>query len=255
MVLFAIACSPRLPAGETATVLEVIDGDTIRINRQDEPESVRLLGINSPEFGECQAPEAASALQRMVQGREVRLVAEISERDSHGRLLRFVFAGRNLVNETMVRTGLAIAFAVPPDVSASELLLHAEQAAERAQVGIWNPTACGPAAIPGVVIEAIQSGAGWTGEPTQGESVVLRNTRSSPIELTGWTLRDASSSHRYEFGDYRLAGGAGLTIKTACGRDEVGTLHWCSDTPVWNNASDHAFLLDASGNIASHLRY
>ena len=255
LALLVVACSSRFPAGETTAVLDVIDGDTIRIGSQAEPEIVRLLGINSPERGECQAAEASAVLRQLVAGREVRLVPEVSERDSHGRLLRFVFSGRDLINETMVRAGLAIAFAVPPDVSAAELLLRAEEAAERAQVGIWNPTACGPAATHGLVIEGIQSGVGWSGGPTEGESVVIGNPLASPVQLSGWTLRDSSSTHRFQFGDYVLSGGAELTIKTGCGRDEMGTLHWCSTEPVWNNAGDHAFLLDPNGNIVSHLRY
>ncbi|MFQ5966028.1 MAG: thermonuclease family protein [Acidimicrobiia bacterium] len=254
-IVLAVSACTAAPEGVTVTVLDVIDGDTIRVLSNGSLEDVRLVGINSPEWVECQGPEAAAALEEMLERDRARLVVDTSDRDQYGRLLRLVFSEGDFVNESLVRAGLAIAFSVPPDVSAANLLSRAEESAERSWAGIWDPSACGPPPPPGITIEGIHSGAGWTGEPIDGESAVIRNIGASAIELTDWTLRDASSHHRYRFPALVVEGGGRVVIETACGSDRPDRLHWCSDSPVWNDARDHAFLLDIHGNIASHLRY
>ncbi len=250
LVVTLWTCTPT-----QVSVVDIIDGDTIRARSGDQTEDVRLIGINSPERNECMGDGAADLLERLVAGRNIRLVVDRSERDVYGRLLRLVFQGSVLVNERLVRAGLALATPVGPDRSAELLLAQAELVAEEAGVGLWAKDACGPASAASIEIVAISSGEGTPGDPTAAELIVLGNGSSEAVDLKGWSVRDATSSHRYMFGPYLLESLGRVMLTTGCGRDREGLLHWCSDTPVWNDAGDHALLLDPHGNIVSHLRY
>lgn len=126
---------------EVATVARVIDGDGIRLADGRE---VRYIGIDAPEmvnvFGEREpwAVEAAEANARLVAGKQVRLVCEISDRDRYGRLLRHVYVGRIWVNGELVRLGLATVLSVPPDVKESARLMSLQMEAQRARRGMWS---------------------------------------------------------------------------------------------------------------------
>lgn len=81
---------PAAPPGQDPVATSVIDGDTIRITLGSATEELRLIGINSPEGGECYSAEATARLVELVDGRQVVLLGDESDRDQYGRLLRYV---------------------------------------------------------------------------------------------------------------------------------------------------------------------
>src|SRR3712207_9166906 len=87
------APTAELDAGAgTARVVRVVDGDTIRVSLHSGEETIRYIGIDTPESVkpgspvECFAKAASAFNTRLVRGRRgaVQLVPE--ERDRHGRL-------------------------------------------------------------------------------------------------------------------------------------------------------------------------
>lgn len=105
----ATEASPSVePVAEEPTyvVTHVVDGDTIDLDSGD---TVRLVGIDTPERGECGFGPAHSAMKRLVLGREVTLVESDEDADKYGRLLRYVEVGDLDVGLRMIRKGLAIA--------------------------------------------------------------------------------------------------------------------------------------------------
>lgn len=112
---------PTGGAGETATVLDIIDGDTIDVQFTDgREERVRYIGVNTPERGEPCYAEATRANAALVKEQTVTLIKDTSETDKNGRLLRYVFAGNVFVNAELVRQGYAEAKRYPPDVAFAE---------------------------------------------------------------------------------------------------------------------------------------
>lgn len=72
-------------------VTQVVDGDTIEVSREGVVERVRLLGIDTPERGQCGYDEATALIAGLVTGRDVTLVeGNPDDRDRYDRLLRFV---------------------------------------------------------------------------------------------------------------------------------------------------------------------
>ncbi len=57
-------------------VIEVVDGDTIDVATETGAATVRLIGINAPEVGECFYDQATTALRFIVGSRPVRLVRD-----------------------------------------------------------------------------------------------------------------------------------------------------------------------------------
>jgi micrococcal nuclease len=244
---------PPATAADGVRVVEVVDGDTIRVEVAGEQESVRLIGINAPERGECLADEATDRLRDLIGGDAVELVTDRTDRDRYGRLLRHVEVDGVDVGAEVVRAGLALARDYPPDTTRSDEYAAAQRAAQDAGVGMWAAEACGSATSGAeVVIDAIRFDAdGDDNLNLNDEWVRIANRGASAVDLTGWVLKDTSATHRYSFPDgFSLEPGAGVTVRTGCGTDSATDLHWCNQgSAVWNNSGDTAFLLDPSGNI------
>ena len=134
LLIMMCACDP---APETATVTEVIDGDTITINTGH---TVRYIGIDTPELHpvpEAYGMQAWQANREMVEGKTVRLEKDTSETDKYGRSLRYVYVNDTLVNAELVKLGLAEAKSYPPDTKYQDLLERLESEARHAGRGIW----------------------------------------------------------------------------------------------------------------------
>ena len=72
-------------------VTQVVDGDTVEVSRDGVVERVRLLGIDTPERGQCGYDEATALVAGLVTDREVTLVVgSPDDRDRYERLLRFL---------------------------------------------------------------------------------------------------------------------------------------------------------------------
>ena len=138
------------PQGRTerAQVVRVVDGDTIIVDRGHGEERLRYIGIDTPETVKPDSPvawmgpEASAANRDLVEGREVVLERDVSETDRYGRLLRYVWlesdAGWLMVNEALLRRGVAQVATYPPDVAHVDRLLAAQRAAREAGIGLWG---------------------------------------------------------------------------------------------------------------------
>lgn len=84
------------------TVINVLDGDTFILNNG---ERIRLLGIDAPELGRCGADQAKEALTKLVLNKPIILSED--KRDTYGRRMGLVYVGSQLVNETMLASGMA----------------------------------------------------------------------------------------------------------------------------------------------------
>jgi micrococcal nuclease len=129
-------------AEKSAFVLHVIDGDTIVLKNGTK---IRYRGINSPEIPHKDTPgeplgwESTKCNRQLVEGRLVRLVQDDEKSDRFGRLLAYVFLpdGR-MVNEILVRKGLAFVCFSDKGSPFSKRLLAAQREAIDAGRGIWS---------------------------------------------------------------------------------------------------------------------
>lgn len=133
-------------AEETGTVVEVVDGDTLRVRAGRIHRTVRLIGIDAPERyhpskpEEFLAVESAKGLASLCDGKTIRMETDREDSDRHGRLLRYVFLphpdGR-LVNREMIRLGYARVLRRYPFSRRAEFDA-AEEEARRDGFGVWR---------------------------------------------------------------------------------------------------------------------
>ncbi|MCX5078655.1 lamin tail domain-containing protein [Streptomyces sp. NBC_00513] len=78
------------------------------------------------------------------------------------------------------------------------------------------------------------------------EWVEIRNTTRQPVNLRGWTLRDADGN-RYRFHDIRIAGRGTIRVHTGTGRDSRTDVFQGKREYIWGNRGDTATLRDDRG--------
>ena len=134
----------RPDGSATAVVVSTVDGDTIHVRVGGREEKVRLIGMDTPEvdwYGgrpDCYGATAGLYTRHRLLGRTVRLRFDTGLRDVYGRLLAYVYVGRELFNLTLVRRGFATNDPVPPDTRMASVFAAAEAGARDAGRGLWS---------------------------------------------------------------------------------------------------------------------
>lgn len=145
LIIVVVVLASRLTSGELYMVKAVIDGDTIALSGSEF--RVRYLGIDAPEIltgsspGEPLGESARKLNSEMVLGKKVRLERDIEKFDKYGRMLAYVYVDDVLVNEVLVREGLAEVLFIDPNKKYLTRFQSAEENAQKEQKGIWNKKA------------------------------------------------------------------------------------------------------------------
>lgn len=242
---------------ETRTVGRVIDGDTIETSFG---ERVRLLGINTPERGEPYGEEATNELRRMLQNKQIELEFDEEKEDRYARLLAYVYVNEEMVNEHMVKSGLALVQIIPPNEKYEGRLMEAEIDAQDNCRGLWEGLCVkGEQARACVTIDEIHADApGNDNQNLNGEWIRFGNTCSHDVPLDGYLLKDRSASNNYFFKNTTIEGNGTITLYSGCGEDTQDKIYWqCPEKnfSIWNNDTDDAYLYDKKGNLSVHFGY
>lgn len=176
--------APRADAAVlTARVTRIVDGDTIKVVTRGFDDTVRFIGIDTPERGRCYAREATARLAgRIPVGASVRLETDPTQktRDRYGRLLAYVYRGERSdaasVNRALVALGAARVYVyndIPFRFAAA--FRAAERSARAANAGLWGPPCRGRTSAPNVVpiipLTAASAGAGTNCHPSYSPCV------------------------------------------------------------------------------------
>lgn len=136
--------SIRARTSDSITVNRVVDGDTLKIILNGQEETVRVIGIDTPETVdsrkpiECFGREASSKMNSLVEGKEVELQEDpAQERDKYDRLLRYVHMNGQDIGAKMIREGYAFSYKSFPHPRL-EKYNRLEQEAREAARGLWS---------------------------------------------------------------------------------------------------------------------
>ena len=140
------ASDPTTPGSTRfgARVTDAVDGDTVQVMSGSGEDTVRLLGIDTPETHhptkglECFGPEASAYTERALTGRRVELELDVEHRDQYGRLLAYVLIDGRRFNDDLLRRGYARLLVIPPNGVHSRAMLEAELEAKRSGRGLWG---------------------------------------------------------------------------------------------------------------------
>ena len=135
----------RRPAREGA-VTRVVDGDTIHVRVDGDDETVRYIGVDTPETVkpntpvQCFGKKASAYNHRLLDGERVRLRFDAERRDRYGRLLAYVYRRRDglFVNDALVRNGYAMTLTIPPNVAHEAEFRVSQRRAREAGKGLWS---------------------------------------------------------------------------------------------------------------------
>ncbi len=128
---------------ENVEVVRVVDGDTIVVLLDGKEQTVRYIGIDTPEpylyeSPECFSREATLRNKELVQSKLIRLGSDIENVDRYGRLLRYIYVDDIFVNEVLVEEGYATHLKIKPNTVHADAFLQLENTAKKTQRGLWG---------------------------------------------------------------------------------------------------------------------
>lgn len=125
------------------TLNKCVDGDTAWFNLNNEIIKVRFLAIDTPESTNKIEPygkEASAYTCTMLKGaNKIELeYDEFANKDKYNRTLAWVFVDDNLLQDLIIKKGLANVAYLYDDYKYTSTLQISEQIAKEKQIGIWN---------------------------------------------------------------------------------------------------------------------
>ena len=121
-------------------VVEVIDGDTIKVKVSRKIETVRLIGIDTPEVSDCFGDKATERIKELLKDKKVYLLPDplSSDRGKYDRLLRYVFLPSGLcLNATLIQEGYAFNYIYQP-FQFMKQFDYLEKEARENRLGLWS---------------------------------------------------------------------------------------------------------------------
>ena len=126
-------------------VIWVYDGDTILVRIDEKDVTIRMIGIDAPESvhhdetKNTPEGEISSAwLKEYLKGRSVALEYDRELTDQYSRTLAYVYLDGELVEDAILRAGMARALVLEPNVKYEKHLLECEREAQKNGAGFWG---------------------------------------------------------------------------------------------------------------------
>jgi micrococcal nuclease len=251
--VWALACSgaaQHVPVGAVlgpVRVLSVIDGDTIVVDSNLGPRTVRLIGIDAPEMRHPErgrepfGPEASAFVHELLPpGTMVWVETDAAIVDAYGRMLAYLYVPdvdgawsigdlpATQVSLAIAHAGYAEVMTIEPNRAYAHLYEAAVEAAKAAEVGMWSGS---PHVItdwpvgPIIVWCALYDPSTPFDEDAEWVSVLLR----VPLDTRGYYVWDAGSKTRFP-----LPSGLQQAGELRIGNPGRG---------VWNNGGDTIHLM------------
>lgn len=137
---------------KTWLVTKVIDGDTIEIEFEGIKETVRFIGIDTPETKDprkpvqCFGKEASAKTAELLKNRYIRMESDRSQsnRDVYKRLLRYVYRDDGLfINKHLIEEGFAYEYTYKSNpYQYQEDFIEAQHLAREKGKGLWGENVC-----------------------------------------------------------------------------------------------------------------
>jgi micrococcal nuclease len=129
---------------EQGRVTSVVDGDTFKVKLGKKIETVRIIGIDTPETKDprkpvqCYGKEASKKLTKFLRGKTVTLEKNPAEdRDKYKRLLRYVLLKNKDIGASMIEEGYAFSYKQFPHPRLEDYN-ELEKEAQGVNKGLWG---------------------------------------------------------------------------------------------------------------------
>lgn len=132
---------------QQATVVEIVDGDTIKIDYHGKIEKLRMIGIDTPESvhpnkkkNTRQGKTASNFTKQELLNKKIEVEFDVQKRDKYGRLLGYVYVDGKMYNKTLLEEGYARLATYPPNVRYVDDFKEIQKQAQQNKKGFWNDT-------------------------------------------------------------------------------------------------------------------
>jgi len=277
----------------TVTVIDIVDGDTLDVRMPDDSkETIRLLGVDSPETSGSVSPSEwegipdtedgrqwlrdwarqaeTYATERFDEGQEIYIETDESadRRGSHDRLLVYAYQSETTAksfNLCLIENGYARMY--DTQFSKRATFSQAETDAQSTDTGVWGyetptdtptptPTETPSSGDGDLDVHNVHEDAeGDDHENLNDEYVVFENTGSATLDISGWTVED-EADHTYTVPQgTTVEPGEQITLYTGSGSDSDAELYWGSGSAIWNNGGDTVFVTNDDGETVIEYEY
>jgi micrococcal nuclease len=145
--LSPLALAASTTGTDTATVVRVVDGDTIQVKLSTgKLDKVRIIGIDTPETVDprkevqCYGKEASAKMKVLLNRKKVTLEMNPAEdKDKYGRLLRYVSIKGKDIGAQMIKDGYAFSYKSYPHPRLDQYN-ELEKSASESKTGLWGAT-------------------------------------------------------------------------------------------------------------------
>ncbi len=152
-----VVIAPPISVTQTQVVIgqyavtKVVDGDTIKVTRENEMKTVRLIGVDTPETVDprktvqCFGKEASDFTKSLLDGQTVTLQSDNTQQvtDKYGRMLAYVYlSDGTLVNEKIIRSGYGYEYTYNVPYIHQKEFKEAQRLAELEGNGLWSASTC-----------------------------------------------------------------------------------------------------------------
>ena len=225
------------PESEGVFVVRVVDGDTLKL---DSGETIRLLGINTPEKKEKYYAEAKAFLQSRVENKSI----ELKRRgiDKYRRTLGHVFIDGEYVNLEIVEQGFANVYVLEYEPYEPILRKAWEQCVEsNTNLCEHSQDTCASCIV---LYEFSQ----------KEQKFTLKNQCERNCDLTKWVIKEEGRKW-FALPSFILE--SGKDVEIICANEQSNSnqifLEGCKE--LWTSTGDTLYLRDASGKLVLWSNY
>jgi len=209
-------------------VTRVIDGDTIV---DQNGQSYRLLGINTPEKGEKGYIEAKNFLESLILNKTVSLKSQGEEYDLYNRRLAYVYLNNENINLKMINEGYASAY-FPTEMKKEEFYSAWEKCLEEGKnLCEKSQDICKNC----ILLKEIN---------INTQIITLENQCNFKCNLSFWTIKDEGRK-KYVFGKFYLENKKSVNISAKDFKQDY----------VWTKTGDSVFVKDAVNKLVIYYKY
>ena len=128
------------------TVKTVVDGDTFHVYQKNgKYERVRLIGLDAPEIHDSEhkkggyyGKEAKMYLNKLINGKKIRLVYDELHYDRYGRTLAYAYLpDGTFINAKLIINGYAQILTIQPNSKYASYFLKLQKEARDKRLGLW----------------------------------------------------------------------------------------------------------------------
>jgi micrococcal nuclease len=210
---------------EPAIVTRIVDGDTIHVTLNGKDETIRLLGINTPEKSTSYYKTSLNFLKE-IENKTIFILRDKEDTDQYKRKLRYVFYENRFLNVEILQNGLATSF-MTSGLKYEEKLNNAEKFAITNNLELWERSSekCADC------IKLVELN--YT-----NEYFIIKNNCEFYCNLTGWIVKD-DANHVFKLENLNAS-------------EEK---RYVSNKSIWNDEGDRFFMRDKNGFLVIYYKY